>query len=196
MSRAGDDARISSRISPQTSKPACRSMMENLNVAEVLIWWCYLLVDCNWAGEAEPAVTLVPCAISVVEGTAASLHNPEQEEKQNGDQQRGGEQGGKQPRTRPHVCSCACPDSADRQVCQVCCSSRRGHARAATFTLHKKLQNNAFAFSFAALFAWLAAAKNSHPCTRGELQPPLGHSASAHTGSSHRWHTIPPVSPV
>lgn len=32
-----------------------------------------------------------------------------------------------------------------------------------------------FGFSFAALFKRLtAAAKNSHPCTLGELQPPLG----------------------
>lgn len=134
----------------------------------------------------EAAVTLVTCTVSVVGGTAASLHIPEQEEKQNGDRaQRGGEERGKQPLTRPHVCSGACPDSADRQVCQVCCGPRHGHACAAAFTLHKTVQNIAFAFSLAALLAGLTAAtKNSHPCTRGELQPPLGHSASAHTGSS------------
>lgn len=47
----------SSRISPQTSKQIYRLITDNFNVAysTVLIWWCHLLVYCNWAGRGGGA---------------------------------------------------------------------------------------------------------------------------------------------
>lgn len=135
-------------------------------------------------GGAEPAVTLVTATVSVGGGgggAAAASPGVPVTTLRGGEPEKRREKktGGKEAGPRPLVCSCACPDPADRQVCQVCCGPRRGHARAATLAPHNKsvrVQKDAVG-----LFFWLfclrrlaAAAKNSHPCTGGELQPPLG----------------------
>lgn len=119
---------------PQTSKRAGRSttlpilqssysMMSPITVTEWAGWGggasCNL-GDRHWGG----------CLPWRARHDASSRRTREAEGKK--------KTGGKEAGPRPLVCSCACPDPADRQVCQVCCGPRRGHARAATLTPHNK----------------------------------------------------------
>lgn len=122
------------------------------------------------------------CTVSVVEGAAASLHvlvtSPSRRRNTTTMTAREAEKNEVNNHVRAHTSAAV---RAPTQLTDRCvrCAAAQGAGMLVQqhlpYIINHASLKHAFAFSFAALFKRLtAAAKNSHPCTCGELQPPLG----------------------